>query len=72
MERHGDSDDRVAVISHGGFYNHVLRIILNLAEDTDLWFSINNAAITRIDFGGENTWVQYANRAEFLPRTLIT
>jgi 2,3-bisphosphoglycerate-dependent phosphoglycerate mutase len=72
IDRHGDSDDRVAVISHGGFYNHMLRAILGLPESRTLWFSLNNAAITRIDFDGEETVLSYMNRADFLPRELVT
>jgi 2,3-bisphosphoglycerate-dependent phosphoglycerate mutase len=29
LQRHGETDDRVALISHGGFYNHLLSIILH-------------------------------------------
>jgi 2,3-bisphosphoglycerate-dependent phosphoglycerate mutase len=32
LQRHGDSEDRVAFFSHGGFYNHLLTIILNLID----------------------------------------
>jgi 2,3-bisphosphoglycerate-dependent phosphoglycerate mutase len=70
--RHGDSDDRVAVISHGGFYNHVMRCLLKMPEDRSHWFSLNNAAITRIDFEQEITWIHYTNHCDFLPAELIT
>lgn len=70
--RHGDRDDRVAVISHGGFYNHVMRCLLEMPEDRSRWFTINNAAITRIELGEERTWVHYMNRCDFLPEELIT
>ena len=36
------------------------------------WFILNNAAITRIDFDARGTWLVYMNRADFLPRELIT
>ena len=71
-QRHGNSGDRVAVISHGGFYNQLLRAVLNLPEEDRLWFSLNNTAITRIDFEGEETWLSYMNRLEFMPDELIT
>jgi len=72
LELHGNSGDRVAVISHGGFYNQFLRAVLNLPEEDRLWFSLNNTAITRIDFEGEETWLSYLNRLEFMPEELIT
>ncbi len=72
LQRHGGTQDRVAVISHGGFYNHFLRAVLVLPEENQAWFSLNNTAITRIDFEGERTWVSYMNRLEFMPEELIT
>lgn len=72
VDRHGNTKDRVAVISHGGFYNHFLRAVLNLPEERTLWFSLNNVAITRIDFGEEETVLSYTNRLGFLPGELIT
>lgn len=72
VDRHGGSDDRVAVISHGGFYNHLMHALLNLQASDTPWFSMNNAAISRIDFEDEGTWIQYTNRAGFLPREMIT
>jgi 2,3-bisphosphoglycerate-dependent phosphoglycerate mutase len=72
LERHGDGSDRVAVISHGGFYNHFLRTVFDLPDEDSLWFTLNNTAITRIDFEGEQTWVSYMNRLDFMPEELIT
>jgi 2,3-bisphosphoglycerate-dependent phosphoglycerate mutase len=72
LARHGDSQDRVAVVSHGGFYNHVMRAILELPPGISPWFSINNTAITRIGFEEEQIWISYTNRVDFLPPELIT
>lgn len=72
LERHGDTGDHVAIVSHGGFYNHLLRIILDLPSDTSVWFEIQNTAITRIDFHPEYRRVVYMNRVDFLPRALLT
>ncbi|HES77278.1 MAG TPA: histidine phosphatase family protein [bacterium] len=72
MGRHGGTDHRVAVVSHGGFFNHLLMAILNMPEEGAPWFLINNTAITRVDFNAEGTTVVYVNRADFLPRTLLT
>ncbi len=70
--RHGGGEDRVAVISHGGFYNHVMRCLLGMPEERSRWFSMNNAAITRIDFDAETHWIHYTNRCGFLPGEIIT
>ncbi len=71
LERHGGKQDRVAVISHGGFYNVLLRTILKI-ERTEYWFSLNNAAITRLDFDGENVLLVYMNRVDYLPKELVS
>ena len=72
IERHSETDDRVAVISHGGFYNHLLAVVLNLPKRDGYWFAINNAAITRIDLQGREIGLVYQNRVDFLPREWIT
>ena len=72
MERHGHTDDRVAVVGHGGFYNDLLAAILNLPQREGYWFALNNAAITRMDFDGERIGLAYLNRVDFLPKELIT
>jgi 2,3-bisphosphoglycerate-dependent phosphoglycerate mutase len=72
MERHGQTDHRVAVVSHGGFYRYLLADILNLPEREGYWFALNNAAITRIDFDDERIGLIYLNRADFLPKELVT
>jgi len=70
--RHGDSDDRVGVISHGAFYNRLLGELLRLNSRDGLWFMLNNCAITRIDFREDEVALIYTNRADFLPAELIT
>jgi 2,3-bisphosphoglycerate-dependent phosphoglycerate mutase len=70
--RHGDTDHHVAIISHGGFYNHLMRILLDLRQEGVPWFSLNNTAMTRIDFEEQATWIQFTNRADHLPREMIT
>jgi 2,3-bisphosphoglycerate-dependent phosphoglycerate mutase len=72
MERHGHTDDRVAVVSHGGFYNDLLAVILNLPERERYWFALKNAAISRIDFDQESIGLVYLNRVDFLPKELVT
>ncbi len=71
LERHGQTSDRVAVFSHGGFYNCLLRAILN-TEGVNGWFALNNTAVTRIDVVEDQVALIYANRADFLPPELIT
>jgi 2,3-bisphosphoglycerate-dependent phosphoglycerate mutase len=72
LERHGGSDDRVAVVSHGGFYNFMLAELLGWQADNGFWFSLNNTGITRFNFEPEGMGLAYANRLEHLPDELIT
>jgi len=72
LERHGDSDDRVAWISHGGFFSLFMRTVLNLPDGEGVWFGMNNSAITRFDFEAGRIQVQYLNRLDHLPKDLIT
>ncbi len=64
LDRHGGKEDHVAVISHGGFYNVLLRSIFKI-EREDCWFGLNNAAITRIDCSADGVALTYMNRVDF-------
>ncbi len=70
--QHGQTKDRVALISHGAFYGAMLVALLGLALGSRFWFSLNNAAITRIDFRKDQTRLAYQNRVDFLPPGLVT
>ncbi|HZD58069.1 MAG TPA: histidine phosphatase family protein [Anaerolineales bacterium] len=70
--RHGGSEDRVAVVSHGGFYNDFLRALLPLPAEPKSWFELNNVAITRIDFQEDIVIVKYHNRIDYLPADMVT
>jgi 2,3-bisphosphoglycerate-dependent phosphoglycerate mutase len=72
VQRHGHTGDRVAIISHGGFYGRLTRVLLNPADDPQIWFSLNNVGITRLDFEEDYIWVQYMNRTDILPREMVT
>jgi 2,3-bisphosphoglycerate-dependent phosphoglycerate mutase len=72
MERHGGTDHRVAIVSHGGFYNYLMACILNIADKENYWFAINNTAITRVDFQDGHKTIAYMNRTDHLPLEWIT
>jgi 2,3-bisphosphoglycerate-dependent phosphoglycerate mutase len=77
LTHHGGTHDRVAVVSHGGFFVTVLNLLLHIPETHSRWFTLNNCAIARIDFDNAHVItnepvVVYTNRAEFLPRELVT
>lgn len=72
LSMHEGTEDCVALVTHGGFYNYVLAAIMGLPEEYELWFGINNTGITRVDYTPERTYITYMNRLEHLPRTLVT
>jgi broad specificity phosphatase PhoE len=72
LEKHGTGDDRVACVTHGGFYVYLVKEILNLRTPAMVWFTFSNAAISRFDFFAEERCVCYLNRTDFLPDALKT
>ena len=72
MERHGGTDDRVALVSHAGFYSYLMGAILGLPEPDGYFFVMDNAAVTRLQFEDGRMLVVYTNRTDFLPNELTT
>lgn len=81
LSRHGDKEggpqQRVAVVSHGGFFVHLMCAILNLpwrqaSHGFKSWFVLNNCSISRIDIHREDISISYLNRTDHLPDHLIT
>ncbi len=72
LKRHAGTGDRVAIISHGGFYVQLMREIFGVTGEK-IWFFLNNTGITRIDFDPDGVAVLvYHNRTEHLPERLLT
>ncbi len=79
MERHGDTDDRVGIVTHGGFSAILLSMLNNsftddnvLDQEKHVWFSHNNTAVSRINFGADHYQFAYLNSVIHLPAELIT
>lgn len=76
LDKHGNAEDNVAVVSHGAFFTQVMRTLLGTTKfDGHNWFAMNNCAISRIDFdiGTQmHLTVVYQNRAEYLPRAWLS
>ncbi len=79
FKNHGGTEDRVAIISHGGFTQTLLATLLNqddpditLGLPSHLWFAINNVSISRFDFESDHFRVGYINRVDFLSDELVT
>lgn len=72
IAKHGDSQDRVGVVSHGGFYNALLAELFGFVLAPGHWLLMNNTAITRIDLHHGRRELVYHNRVEHLPDHLVT
>ncbi len=80
LARHGGGDDRVAVISHGGFYDSFLTVLLGVGERADgldggarpVWMTLHNTGISRFDWGEGWLNVVYLNRTPHLPPELLS
>ena len=77
---HGETEDRVALVTHGAFYNAMLRyLVFGDPDRRSVWFEMNNTGITRVDFRPDHwdegkllTLVDYTNHVGFLPKELVT
>ena len=72
LARHGASDDRVAVISHGGFYNQLLGALHDVQPPFHVSYVMNNTGISRIALTDKGCYVVYQNRCDHLPDELVT
>lgn len=72
LEQHGNTEDVVAIVSHGAFYMELMRVFFKL-EEKNCWFLMNNTAVSRFDFrpDGEIALI-YHNSTLHLPEDLIT
>jgi 2,3-bisphosphoglycerate-dependent phosphoglycerate mutase len=76
-DRDGQPEHRVAIVSHGGFFVHLMFAILDTpwrkaALGLKSWFILNNCSISRIDFQADEINIAYINRTDHLPAHLIT
>jgi len=76
-DREGQPEQRVALVSHGGFFMRFLCAILKLpwrqaANGLKSWFMLNNCSLSRFDIRGEDINIAYLNRTDYLPDHLIT
>ncbi|MBN2047954.1 MAG: histidine phosphatase family protein [Anaerolineaceae bacterium] len=71
MEEFVETDEVIALVSHGGFFNGIMNSILNLIRRGDYWFVTANTSISHFAYvprGDEREWrVLYTNRFDFVP-----
>lgn len=79
LKRHGGTEDRVGIVSHGGFFQVLTAVLLNIPtqishNDTERTsrFGINNVSISRFVFTDQTIDIIYLNNTRFLPPELLT
>lgn len=67
-----ENDESVALISHAGFLDILLKAIFAQlpSRPHDMRYYHNNTAITRIDYDGRRPILHYLNRVDHLPAAL--
>jgi len=76
-DQEGQPEQRVALVSHGGFFMRLVCTMLQLpwrkaALGMKSWFLLNNCSISRFDIHKEEINIAYLNRTDYLPDHLIT
>jgi broad specificity phosphatase PhoE len=67
------SHERIAVISHGGFMDALLKALTNQLPNPHLFYHHYNTGITSVDFRPDGTVdLRYLNRFDHLPPELIS
>jgi broad specificity phosphatase PhoE len=68
----GESHQKIALVSHGGFHNHLTSAIMKMTRQPDLWMEIENTGISSFGLGRTHEteqprWrIDYLNRHEWL------
>ena len=72
LRERGDSDEVIALVSHAGFLDLLLKVIFEQlpARPYTMRYYHDNTAITRINFDVGWTTLHYMNRADHLPLAL--
>jgi 2,3-bisphosphoglycerate-dependent phosphoglycerate mutase len=72
LNNHGRGTDRVILLGHAAFYNVFMSTLLGLDRSSNIYFRLNNTAITRIDFIEQSIEMVYQNSTGHIPVELIT
>jgi 2,3-bisphosphoglycerate-dependent phosphoglycerate mutase len=72
LDRHGKTDDRVVMVSHGGFYNEMIAAVMTIEPVKAVWFRLFNCAISRFDFVEDERLCVYLNYVSHLPGNLTS
>jgi 2,3-bisphosphoglycerate-dependent phosphoglycerate mutase len=73
LKKWADRDERIGMVTHGGFIDALLKALTNQLPGDQVFFHHFNTAITRIDFAASGHLdVRYINRIDHLPKDMIS
>ena len=73
MEHHGNTEQRVAAVSHGGSGGSLISAFFGLPPDVGYSrFAQNNTGVSRLLFTPERRQLQYLNKISHLPPEAVT
>lgn len=67
------SNERIAIVTHGGFGAYLLRSLVNAPMDANVFFHHDNTGVTRVRFRSDGrVSIRYQNRVDHLPAGMVT
>ncbi len=73
LRREAGSDERLAMVTHGGFAAYLLRALVCVPPDAPVFFHHDNTGITHVRFRADGrVSIRFQNRVAHLPPELIT
>ena len=73
LHKWSSSDERIAMVSHGGFISDLLKALFNQLPGYHIYYHCLNTSISRIGFRSDGHLdVQYLNRVDHLPLELVS
>lgn len=68
-----ETDERIALVSHAGFLDSLLKALFHMLPSRELFYYHHNTAISRIDFHKDGSIVtRYLNRVDHLTAELLS
>ncbi len=64
--------DKVAIVSHYGFFNHLVWALIGFERPQGSWFVLNNTSVSRFELTDTTVNMVYINRVDHLRSELIT
>ena len=73
LRQWSQSNERIAIVTHGGFLSRLIKYLFNEPAGRLVFHQHYNAAISRLEFRADGLLIcNYLNRADFLPPDMLT